>query len=206
MSALYRKFFIQGLNQAFLDGHITWQDYEWDNLIHSLKQSSFNVFTKKPFAGPLRVIQYIGRYSHRVAITNHRILYLDNNQVKFSYKDYRDGQSKIMTLTPSEFARRFLMHVLPKGFAKIRHYGILSNKAKSTNIPAILHFFERRIPSKSKFCPKEYFLKKFNIDLSRCPKCKTGILKRSAVIPQSRGDPDITSIHAQTGNSLNQTL
>ena len=206
MSALYRNYFIQGLNQAFLDGHITWQDYEWDNLIHSLRQSSFNVFTKKPFAGPQRVIQYIGRYSHRVAITNHRILHLDKQQVTFSYKDYRDGQTKTMSVTPLEFSRRFLMHVLPKGFAKIRHFGILSNKAKSIYIPDILHFFERRIPVKAMFNPLEFFLKKFNIDLARCPVCKIGTMMRSAIIPQCRGDPDSFSNHYHSRKSLNLTL
>jgi hypothetical protein len=202
MSALYRKFFIQGLIQAFLTGQIHWDNNDWNMLICSLKQSSFNVFTKKPFAGPLRVIQYIGRYSHRVAITNHRIIHLDNKQVNFSFKDYRDGQSKIMTLTPLEFARRFLMHVLPKGFAKIRHFGILSNKAKSIYIPDILHFFERRTPVKAKFSPREYFLKKINIDLTRCPVCKIGSLMRSAIIPQNRGDPTAFFNPVRSRNSI----
>ena len=83
---------------------------------------------KTPFAGPQQVIQYLGRYSHRVAITNHRIKHVDAQFVSFEYRDYRTNQKKCLKLTPGEFARRFIQHILPKGFAKIRHFGFLSNR------------------------------------------------------------------------------
>jgi len=123
----------------------------WTKLVSDLRKSSFNVFVKAPFGGPEQVVDYLGRYSHGVAITNHRIVYVTPAHVRFTYKDYKDGEKKVLKLSPTEFIRRFLQHVLPHGFAKIRHYGILSNKSKGTYIPIILQFFERRRAQKEKF-------------------------------------------------------
>jgi len=205
MSALYRNYFITELNQAFKSRQIDWDTSVWNQMINTLQRASFNVFTKKPFADTQRVIQYIGRYSHRVAITNHRLLHVNKQQVKFSYKDYRDGLTKTMSVTPLEFSRRFLMHVLPKGFAKIRHFGILSNKCKSVYIPAILHFFERRIPTKNKFNPVTHFIKKFNIDLTLCPICKTGTMNRFQIIPNNKGHPGSLGLQISSFNTRSET-
>ena len=130
MSALYRRYFIEELREAYSSEVLGWDAREWTELISDLRQASFNVFAKRPFAGPQQVIDYLGRYSHRVAITNHRIVHVTPDRVSFAYQDYRDGKKKVLNLSPIEFSRRFLQHVLPKGFAKIRHYGILSNKSK----------------------------------------------------------------------------
>ena len=148
-----------------------------------------NVFAKKPFSGPQVVIDYLGRYTHRVAISNHRLVHVTKNAVSFKYKDYRDDKEKILKLTPLEFSRRFLQHVLPKGFAKIRHYGILSNKSKKVFISNILSFFERRKPSKSKFDPISHIQEKYGVNLLICPKCKSGILNRLVETPPNKGDP-----------------
>ena len=87
------------------------------------------VFCKKPFKSPGHVVRYLGRYTHRVAISNSRILAFDGQSVSFAWRDYRDdNKSKVMTLDASEFTRRFLMHVLPNRFVKIRHYGILCSR------------------------------------------------------------------------------
>src|SRR6202047_215963 len=86
------------------------------------------VYAKRPFAGPAQVLDYVGRYTHRVAISNNRLLSMDNGKVRFRWKDYRDGnRQKTMTLDGGEFIRRFLIHVLPDGFHRIRYYGFLRN-------------------------------------------------------------------------------
>jgi hypothetical protein len=86
------------------------------------------VYAKRPFAGPAQVLEYVGRYTHRVAISNNRLVSMDNGKVRFRWKDYRDGnRQKNMTLDANEFIRRFLIHVLPDGFHRIRYFGFLGN-------------------------------------------------------------------------------
>ena len=102
-----------------------------------LRRSEWVVYSKKPFAGPEQVLRYLSRYTHRVAISNRRLVAADDNGVAFRWKDYRiDGPDrwKTMTLSPHEFIRRFLMHVLPKGFHRIRHYGLFANGNRAANI------------------------------------------------------------------------
>ena len=95
------------------------------------------VYAKEPFAGPKQVLRYLSRYTHRIAISNRRLVSADENGVTFKYKDYRiegPGRYKTMTLATDEFIRRFLIHVLPKGFHRIRHYGLLANGNRADNI------------------------------------------------------------------------
>ena len=95
------------------------------------------VYAKEPFAGPRQVLRYLSRYTHRIAIANRRLLSADENGVTFKYKDYRiegPARYKAMTLATDEFIRRFLIHVLPKGFHRIRHYGLLANGTRAANI------------------------------------------------------------------------
>ena len=94
-----------------------------------LRKKKWVVYAKKPFAGPQQVLDYVGRYTHRVAISNNRILNIQHGQLTFRYKDYRHGsQQKTMSLSADEFIRRFLLHVLPDGFHRIRYYGFLGNR------------------------------------------------------------------------------
>src|SRR6266849_8366456 len=93
------------------------------------------VYAKRPFAGPAQVLDYVGRYTHRVAISNNRLLSMDNGKVRFRWKDYRDGnRQKTMTLDGAEFIRRFLLHVLPDGFHRIRYYGFLGNRYRQEKL------------------------------------------------------------------------
>lgn len=102
-------------------------------LVNELYKKDWVVFAKRPFNGPQSVIEYLGRYTHKIAISNHRIKNIENDKVTFSYKDYRQGAvTKEMTLEALEFIRRFAMHILPKGFVRIRHYGIVSSTSKAT--------------------------------------------------------------------------
>ena len=107
-------------------------------LINALFQKEWVVYAKRPFGHPKAVLEYLGRYTHKVAISNHRILDIDQKRTSFSYKDYRQGAQKLeMTLDNLEFIRRFSMHILPKGLVRIRHFGILGSSAKQLTIPLI---------------------------------------------------------------------
>ena len=102
-----------------------------------LKRKNWFVYAKPPFAGPEAVLAYLSRYTHRVAISNSRLIALDETGVTFRYKDYRRNDReryRTMTLDPGEFIRRFLLHVLPKGFHRIRHYGLLASADRAANI------------------------------------------------------------------------
>ena len=105
--------------------------------IKSLSQIEWVVYAKRPFAGPAAVLAYLSRYTHRVAIANSRLLSMDENGITFKWKDYRHKNAKrytSMTLTADEFIRRFLIHVLPSGFHRIRHYGLIANANRKDNL------------------------------------------------------------------------
>jgi hypothetical protein len=138
-------------------------------LVNDLFKKPWVVFAKRPFGNPQDVLEYIGRYTHRVAISNHRITNVDRNTLTFSYKDYRHGGKKLeMTLDSMEFIRRFAMHILPKKFVKIRHYGILSSISKKVTIPTIL----LQMPENKTAIVKQIIVAEpFNPRM--CPCCKT---------------------------------
>ena len=142
VSKVFRGKFVEGLKKAYHDGSLTIPDeraelrdpHKFERHIDRMVGRRWVVHTKAPFAGPEEVVRHIGRYTHRVAISNHRIVPVENGLVTFSYKDHRDGGvRKTMTLGADEFIRRFLLHVLPEGFHRIRHHGILANgRARKT--------------------------------------------------------------------------
>jgi hypothetical protein len=143
-------------------------------LLKKLYAHKWVVYAKQPFYGPKQVIEYLGRYTHKVAISNHRIKSIDNAQVTFSWKDYRQGDvQKEMTLQATEFLRRFCQHILPYQFVKIRHYGILSsrNKVKLRDIQFSMGIV---VEKKSKPSWQEVCKQKLNFDPELCPHCKEG--------------------------------
>jgi Putative transposase. len=114
------------------------RDYEFENLLSSLYAKKWVVYCKPPFKNASCVVEYLGRYTHRVAIANSRIICMKDGKVTFKWRDYKDGNKlKIMTLSANEFIRRFLIHILPDRFTKIRHYGLLGN-------PYVL-YYQRKI-------------------------------------------------------------
>ena len=128
MSAVYRGKFMEDFKNFLQDNAM--------ELTGELKKELYSkdwvVYARRPFGGASQVIEYLGRYTHKVAISNHRLQSIHDGNISFTYKDYRDGsKTKVMTLSPSEFLRRFCLHILPPGFRKIRHYGILSSRNKS---------------------------------------------------------------------------
>lgn len=162
---------------------------KWKNTLYT---KDWNIFTKKPFAGTKHVINYLGRYSHRVAITNYRILNLDTaaSLVTFSYKDYKDrNKTKIMTIPVHEFVRRFCLHILPKRFRKIRQFGFTANACKAKKIAQARMSLQCRAKALlDKQARKQLALQRLNIDFDRCPKCKAK-LKTILLFSASRPPP-----------------
>ncbi len=157
------------------------------SLINGLFKKEWVVFAKRPFGSPKSVIEYLGRYTHKIAISNHRIKNIDQKAVTFSYKDYRKGaQKSLMTLDAMEFIRRFSMHILPKGFVRIRHFGILSSTSKKKSIPII----KEQFPTEALLLVEPRILEVYNPKL--CPHCKTETMITLEILPK-RGPP----AHAQ---------
>ena len=140
LSTLFKGKFLFYLKEAYADKKLTLAgevnqlktQRNFKALIKSLYQKNWVVYTKKPFKNSSQIINYLGRYSHRVAIANSRIKSIEGNRVVFSMKDYKDGKQKIIQLQSTEFIRRFLLHVLPKSFFKIRYYGLFATRNRST--------------------------------------------------------------------------
>jgi len=146
LSRLYRRLFLERLQTAFEGGALKFlgglaplcEPAAFARHLAPLRRVNWNVYAKRPFGGPNQVLDYLGRYTHRVAIGNGRLLDCDDGRVRFRWKDYRDrGKSKAMTLDVGEFMRRFLMHVLPKGFRRIRHFGLLANTCRARKLARI---------------------------------------------------------------------
>jgi Putative transposase len=143
LSRVFRGKFVAGLKRLFrrrqLQFHGALRSFAGAKRFHhfqrSLFQSDWVVYAKRPFGGPEHVLQYLARYTHRVAISNHRLLSFAEGQVTFRWKDYAHGsKQRKMTLTTDEFLRRFLLHVLPGGFVRLRHFGFLANRQRGEHI------------------------------------------------------------------------
>lgn len=153
------------------------------------------VYAKAPFAGPQSLIAYLGRYTHKVAIGNERILNVSPQQVTFRYRDYADqNQSKVMTLAITEFARRFLQHVLPHGFRKVRYYGILANRTQQVALAACRKALKVKAPLPKIVLPwQEKFYQLTGVDPTRCPCCEQGKMITVNILPPPRAPPKIPS-------------
>jgi hypothetical protein len=145
LSRLFRRLFLDMLVKACDDGRLNFYGAHaaladptaFDAFLKPMRKTEWVVYAKEPFAGPEAVLAYLSRYTHRIAISNRRLVHADENHVVFRYKDYRAGHRerwKTMKLTTNEFIRRFMLHVLPKGFHRIRHYGLLANGSRAANI------------------------------------------------------------------------
>lgn len=174
---VYRTYFLQRLQRLISEGAVQLteeQMRQWPSLRSELYNQEWIVYAKQPFGGPQQVVEYLGRYTHKVAISNHRIKALDEqSNVTFEYKDYRDGsKKKLMTLSGQEFLRRFEQHLLPKGFVRIRSYGYLGNYKRKQRIGGLLktmnlpeHPVEVKVPLAVRL------LERFGVDISLCPCC-----------------------------------
>jgi putative transposase len=192
LSSRFRRLYLRYIEQAYTAGKLRFYG-QLQHLSHPasfarylapLRKTKWVVYAKPPFGGPERVLDYLGRYTHRVAISNHRLQKLRDGRVTFSYKDYKDEQQqKLMTLSADEFLRRFLLHILPEGFQRIRHYGLFSNRHRAENLARC-----RELLGVSAFIaapPQDYcerYRQLTGQDLLQCPQCNKGQMRRIGVL------------------------
>jgi len=175
LAMMYKAMFMKELEN---NNGIKWGIIDKENLLKNIRYKKWNVYAKAPFGGPAQVVEYLGRYTHKIAITKHRILEVNDKLLKFKYKDYADGSKvKQMWLSHEEFLRRFELHILPQRFVKIRHTGFLRNRHKMQRINAI-----RKSIGLGEALPKIQIpaavrmLEKYGKDITKCPCCDTGTL------------------------------
>ena len=182
MSIVYRAKFLQALQLRITKGEVILPvDTDRKQLFNLLYQKDWNVYAKAPFGSPHAVIEYLGRYTHKVAISNHRIHSINEQSgtVTFGYKDYADGnKQKQMTLTIAEFIRRFTQHILPERFTKIRTYGYLSSRNRHSRVKEVLQ--KMKLPLHAglvKIPIAVRLLEQYGIDMKECPACKNKTLQ-----------------------------
>ncbi len=175
LSLVFRGKFLALLKQAAKKGRIETPSER----LKVLRKNNWIVYAKKPFGSPQTVLDYLGRYTHRVALSNDRIFKVDNGEVTLSYRDRRDGdRKKSLTLDAQEFIRRFLLHVLPEGFMRIRHFGFLANRTKKHALSQCRKLLgvSPAVPEVPKKSAQELLCELTGIDLNRCPRCHKGTL------------------------------
>jgi Putative transposase/Transposase zinc-binding domain len=188
LSRVFRGKFLALLQQACEKGKIPPATSE----TKAARQKSWVVYAKKPFGSPQTVLDYLGRYSHRVALSNDRILSVQYGQVTLSYRDRKDGdKKKTVSLEAHEFIRRFLLHVLPDGFMRIRHFGFLANRAKKHALAQCrkLLKLDAALPEIPKKSAHALLLELTGIDLNRCPSCHQGTMIVVAELPPISRSP-----------------
>lgn len=181
LSRLFRRLMLKGLDELYgseklgLHGklQILAQSSAWTAFLNRQRESEWVVYAKPPFGGSLQVLKYLARYTHRVAIANARLCSADNGQVVFSWKDYRNGsRRKTMRLAAPEFIRRFLLHVLPSGFQRIRYFGFLSNRLRKPALEKIRHLLGTPVLSSSPETTTPNGELPVDEDYRTCPICK----------------------------------
>ena len=199
LSCLFRRLFLESLQQAFDVGKLQFfgaleplrDRLAFSRQLARAKTSKWVVYAKRPFAGPQQVLDYVGRYTHRVAISNHRLLEIENDQVRFEWKDYRTGgQVKTMSLSADEFIRRFLLHVLPNGFQRIRYYGFLGNRYRQQKLDQCRRLLGMPMPEQPPAAPVETDYRHryedlTGVSLRQCPQCQCGRMVPVALLPRS---------------------
>ncbi len=198
LSRLFRRLFLESLRKAFDAGKLQFfaaleslRDRQaFAQLLARMKGCEWVVYAKPPFAGPQQVLDYVGRYTHRVAISNNRLLDIENDQVRFQWKDYRDGdQIKTMTLSADEFIRRFLLHVLPDGFQRIRYYGFLGNRYRREKLEQCRRLLGMPPAEQTNARPEEKdyrdrYEELTGISLHKCPQCNQGHMLVVEILPR----------------------
>jgi predicted Zn-ribbon and HTH transcriptional regulator len=194
LSRVFRGKFIEYLENGYAKGKLNFPGNTakyataegFSGLIKGLRSKDWVVFSKKPFAGPQEVLEYIGRYTHRVAISNNRIVDVKDGKLTFTYRDRKDNDTlKLKTLDAGEFIRRFLLHVLPEGFMKIRHFGFLSNRHKKEKVQLCRELIgdNTPVPERTKKNAGELMFELTGIDITRCPRCREGTMTSIMEMP-----------------------
>jgi hypothetical protein len=187
LSRLFRRLFLTYLQQAFDAGELQFfsalrpcqERRAFLRYLAPTRRIKWVVYAKAPFSGPQEVLEYAARYTHRVAISNDRLLDIQDEKVQFRWRDYRDGnRNKIMTVTAEEFIRRFLLHVVPEGFQRIRHYGFLANRYRQQKLARCRQLL--RMPplepksQETKKDYRDYYEELTGMSLKTCPICHQG--------------------------------
>jgi hypothetical protein len=198
LSCLFRRLFLQSLEAAFRKGKLEFHGElgslssapAFDALLGACRAQKWVVYAKPPFGGPDKVLDYLGRYTHRIAISNHRLLNIQGGKVTFTWKNYKeDGKQQIVTLKADEFIRRFLLHVLPEGFVRIRYYGLLANCHRASKLARC-----RQVLNAPQTCCEkpdnkdwvELLIALTGTDPFQCPKCERGRMVRvQSIVPPS---------------------
>jgi hypothetical protein len=203
LSTVFRAKFLAGLQEAydarqlaFAGGTAAFADRDsWRRFLTPLWARDWVVYAKRPFAGPEQVLAYLGRYTHRVALSNDRLLSVLNGVVQFRWRDYADhDRSKIMTLAVDEFLRRFLLHVVPEGFCRIRHFGLLANRHKRQRLDRCRRLLDHPAPPVP--IPEsavDLVQRLTGIDPARCPMCSHGRFIVTAIL--ARVPPTWPPVH-----------
>ncbi len=192
LSKVFRAKFIAMLQKVQL------QKKKW---ILELKKTSWVVYAKEPFSGPEQVVEYLGRYTHKTGISNHRILNIDNQGVTFRWHDYRDKKNKVMRLNGNEFLRRFCLHIMPKGFVRIRHYGLLSTSKRPLLRQLQQAFGLTVLPVRKKKDWKQICREQFHYDPDICPVCGKGKMVVIETFLPQRAPPVMFSVDCESKNS-----
>ncbi len=193
MAKLFRGRYLSRLRRAFERGelHLTGalaalaEPAAFTAWLTELRRSAWVVYCKPPFAGPDHVLAYLGRYTHRVALSNDRLLALADGRVRFRWRDYADGDRvKVMELAVDEFLRRFLLHIVPNGFVRIRHFGLLANRHRRAALAQCRALLAQ--PPLAAAPPesvRDLMLRVTGLDIERCPVCQQGLLRRVERLP-----------------------
>lgn len=199
LSRKFRGKFLYYLNKLYLNNKLTFpksiSELSSRNVFNEFKDSLYKkewiVYSKAPFSSAEYVLQYLGRYTHRVAISDNRIIKVDKNNVFFKWRDYKDkNKQKVMTLKANEFIRRFTMHILPDRFVKIRHYGILGNRNKKLKFKRCLEIFRVKPRDDEKLSSAELFFKLTGIKIGICKVCEKGnLIEKGILMPRSYSPP-----------------
>lgn len=172
---VYQAKFMAGIRKLIKQGFI---DHQEPKFLDTVYKKVWVIYAKQPFGGPNQVIEYLGRYTHKVAISNHRLINMDEKQVRFRYKDYADNsKTKEMSLAGEEFLRRFSQHILPKKFTKIRHFGLHAGASHKIMDQLFEQFYQQPRPKLVKKNWQEVAFKKCGFIANQCPCCKQNTLQ-----------------------------
>lgn len=198
LSRLFRRLFLEQLCNAFDAGNLEFfssleslrNPSAFRNYLAPLREVEWVIYAKRPFAGPEQVLDYVGRYTHRVAISNNRLLDITEGKVSFCYKDYRhEAQQKTMTLQAEEFIRRFLLHVLPEGFQRIRYYGFLANPYRQQKLARCRDLLGTSQPEPAASKVNKDYRDRYEAltgsTLWQCPVCHQGRMLMIEILPRS---------------------
>lgn len=192
LSTVFRAKFLAGLQRAFNAGELTFAERTADlakrsafsGFLSQLRTVDWIVYAKRPFAGPEQVLGYLGRYTHRVALSNDRLVDLRDGRVQFRWRDYADhDRVKVMTLEADEFLRRFLLHVVPRGFMRIRHFGLLANRTRRATLTRCRALLGQPPTESAPLESAVELLQRLTgLDLARCPACGEGRMHLTMIV------------------------